>query len=306
MICAPANAETDAQRAMRRFEQGTTAYNLGHFREAIEHFEAAYEAHDAPAFIFNLAQAHRQLGQCERAGFFYRRFLEMQPEMTNREEVRGFIQDMDRCAAEARPPPVSIPAPPPLPPPEPPPPPTVEIVVDRDDPFFSATVETGLALVSFGSLPTAKNFRIRAAASIPIRSGNFWFEPGVSFALSPQRYRANDRNQTVILSDMLVNVALGFVIIDRFRLRLEIGGGALLLSGLAQGNPFTENQAPTSGPISMFSFRVGLGADIALSEHFFVSISPLSFAISPPKDGLIADIGSIRTVAFLAGMTLRL
>src|SRR5262252_5295625 len=61
------------------YDRGTTEYNLGHFDEAIKSFESAYELEHQPILLFNIAQAHRQMGNNERAIFFYRRYLENAP-----------------------------------------------------------------------------------------------------------------------------------------------------------------------------------------------------------------------------------
>jgi tetratricopeptide (TPR) repeat protein len=99
-----------------------TAYNLGHFQEAIEEFEKAYEIRSEPIFLYNIAQSHRQNGNPQRAIFFYRRYVEADPSSKKRAEVEKRIADMqseldaqrEREAAAAAPPPVV--APQPLPP----------------------------------------------------------------------------------------------------------------------------------------------------------------------------------------------
>src|SRR4051794_36947968 len=56
------------------FDSGVRHYNLGHFQDAIVDFEKAYNIDPAPILLFNIAQSHRQLGDKERALFFYRRY----------------------------------------------------------------------------------------------------------------------------------------------------------------------------------------------------------------------------------------
>lgn len=68
----PGDAET---RARQYFAEGTVAYDLGEFQKALQAYGEAYRLAPKPALLFNVAQCHRQLGQHERAAFFYRRYL---------------------------------------------------------------------------------------------------------------------------------------------------------------------------------------------------------------------------------------
>lgn len=89
-------ADSSAKKAARpHYEKGASEYNLGHFVESIHEFEQAYELDRAPILLFNIAQAHRQNGNNERAAFFYRRYLEQAPTATNRAEVEKRIKDLD-------------------------------------------------------------------------------------------------------------------------------------------------------------------------------------------------------------------
>jgi tetratricopeptide (TPR) repeat protein len=70
----PGDAET---RARQYFAEGTVAYDLGEFQKALQAYSEAYRLAPRPALLFNVAQCHRQLGQYERAAFFYRRYLHL-------------------------------------------------------------------------------------------------------------------------------------------------------------------------------------------------------------------------------------
>ena len=56
------------------FERGEANFNRGKFDEARADYQAAYEAEPLPAFLFNIAQCYRNLGDFERAQFFYQRY----------------------------------------------------------------------------------------------------------------------------------------------------------------------------------------------------------------------------------------
>ena len=75
---AIAAAATDNARPGRvRFEMAETKFNLGRFEEAAADYQAAYEAEPLPAFLFNLGQCYRNLGNYERAQFYFRRYVQL-------------------------------------------------------------------------------------------------------------------------------------------------------------------------------------------------------------------------------------
>jgi len=88
-------SEAGKKAAKPHYEKGASEYNLGHFAEAISEFEKAYEQDPAPILLFNIAQAHRQSGNNERAAFFYRRYLEQDPNADNRVDVEKRIKDLE-------------------------------------------------------------------------------------------------------------------------------------------------------------------------------------------------------------------
>jgi tetratricopeptide (TPR) repeat protein len=99
------------QSAEKHYNKGMTAYSLGHFRAAIEEFEKAYEIKPEPIFLYNIAQSHRQNGNPQQAVFFYRRYLDADPNAKNRPAVEKRISEMeaqlnarkDKDAAKASP-----------------------------------------------------------------------------------------------------------------------------------------------------------------------------------------------------------
>jgi tetratricopeptide (TPR) repeat protein len=92
---AAPSTEAGKKAARPHYEKGASEYNLGHFAESISEFEKAYEQDPAPILLFNIAQAHRQSGNNERAAFFYRRYLEQEPNAANRAEVEKRIKDLE-------------------------------------------------------------------------------------------------------------------------------------------------------------------------------------------------------------------
>ena len=102
LASAPALAQPtgDKKKALELYEKGNTQYNLGRWKEAITFFTQAYEVYNAPEFLFNIAQAHRQDDNCSEALFFYRRYLANKPNATNKAEVDTFIKDLETKCTE--------------------------------------------------------------------------------------------------------------------------------------------------------------------------------------------------------------
>jgi tetratricopeptide (TPR) repeat protein len=67
-------------------------YTLGRFQEALDGYSHAYELFEAPALLFNIGQCHRNLGNHERAIFFFEGYLRAETK-PNREK-RGLAADL--------------------------------------------------------------------------------------------------------------------------------------------------------------------------------------------------------------------
>jgi tetratricopeptide (TPR) repeat protein len=105
---ATAGQKEDPETAARLFfEQAQREYDLGNFDKALVGYSEAYRLVSAPALLFNIGQCHRQLGQYERAAFFYRRYLALEPDSPDAPVVQGLIQQMEAKQAELTRPPAS-------------------------------------------------------------------------------------------------------------------------------------------------------------------------------------------------------
>ena len=91
----------DKKKARQLFEKGKVQYDLGRWKPAIDLWMEAYETFDAPEFLFNIGQAYRHEGDCQRSLFFYRRYLATRPNATNRGEVEGWIKQLEGTCNEA-------------------------------------------------------------------------------------------------------------------------------------------------------------------------------------------------------------
>jgi hypothetical protein len=108
ITCSVAFAQPAEKVAEEHFTRGNTAYNLGRFDEAVEHFTKAYETWPQPEFLYNIAQSYRLARNCKQALHFYKRFRSLKDADTKsplsakkREEVERFISQLTECAAKA-------------------------------------------------------------------------------------------------------------------------------------------------------------------------------------------------------------
>lgn len=113
-VAGAASAEQldDVNAARTHYKKGTRAFELGHYSEAIKEYEAAYEAKDDPALLYNIGQAYRLSGNNAEALRAYKMYLHRLPEAGNADEVRGRILELQKTIDEQHAKP-SIPAAPP-------------------------------------------------------------------------------------------------------------------------------------------------------------------------------------------------
>jgi hypothetical protein len=189
-------SEAGKKAARPHYEKGASEYNLGHFAEAISEFEKAYEQDQAPILLFNIAQAHRQSGNNERAAFFYRRYLEQEPDAANRAEVEKRIKDLEGVIQQQndvkRRPPTEVtdqdhavapaPAPAAPPPASAPPPPAVVPAVTPPSPITPASPSPEGSVTASGGAPESEaahpiHLWVSAGPAFPAFSGRDLQEP---------------------------------------------------------------------------------------------------------------------------------
>jgi len=105
--------EAATRKARKHYEKADLEYRLGHFDDALVEYGRAYGEKRLPAFLFNIAQCHKMLGNREKAIFFYESFLRDAPDTPKRAlvesllaESRGVLEErardeLKRAAAEA-------------------------------------------------------------------------------------------------------------------------------------------------------------------------------------------------------------
>src|SRR5205814_6984591 len=111
---ALAQPDPAVELARSLYEKGQRQYDLGHFADARQLFESAYQAKAAPALLFNIAQCHRKLGDLRDAAALYSSFLRADPENRSAPLARDLLHQVEEAfqrEAEARPaPPDALPS----------------------------------------------------------------------------------------------------------------------------------------------------------------------------------------------------
>jgi tetratricopeptide (TPR) repeat protein len=116
-LAAQPRTRSPQDQAKEQYERGVVAYNLERFDDAIAAFTRAYELDPAAILLYNIAQARWKKGENDRALFYYRRYLEADPNAENRAAVEARIKELERPRPS---PPVAAPSPAPLVSPTPP------------------------------------------------------------------------------------------------------------------------------------------------------------------------------------------
>src|SRR5690349_17724289 len=89
-------ADDPATRAARRhFERGEKLFALGKFDEALEEYQTAFDAKPLPAFLYNIGQCYRNLGDLDQAIFSFKKYLKLEPEAENKDAVNRLVEDLE-------------------------------------------------------------------------------------------------------------------------------------------------------------------------------------------------------------------
>jgi hypothetical protein len=87
------NPETVA-RAQQLYERGVSAYDEGEYDRAIRAFEESYRLIQEPLLLFNIGQAYRLMGNCEKALDYYQRY---RSRVGEKEPVPGYARAVSKC-----------------------------------------------------------------------------------------------------------------------------------------------------------------------------------------------------------------
>ena len=307
---AHADPESDAQE---HFKRGVKLYNLGHFQEAIPEFEKAYDFDPQPILLFNIAQSHRQNGNKERALFFYRRYLEQEPNTAKRADVeqrmKELAQSLQQENEQKQKPPTEVTPPPPTATPQTAPQPmttaATPVVVAGPTPATGVTpwriaVALGPAFVGFSgnqnvSAPVLFGFQL--GGSYEFLHGPSELRAGVSGLYASLPYTLVDTTPAQTSSSSfwgaLLTLDYAYRVIEPLSLGAGIGLGVVWWAGLSEGNPFTVGQVGTSGAIPMPTLALALHAEYLITPHLFVNLAPELLLSKTTSDGLTRSVSSI-------------
>ncbi|HEX6838978.1 MAG TPA: tetratricopeptide repeat protein, partial [Polyangia bacterium] len=84
----------DRDVAREAFREGTRQFDLGDFKSALAAFKKAYLAHEDSAYLYNIAQCQRQLGDKADALRSYRVFLLKEPNSPERPQIERIIAEL--------------------------------------------------------------------------------------------------------------------------------------------------------------------------------------------------------------------
>lgn len=326
ILCAAALLATSGARAQNgnadsaqvHFDRGAKLYNLGHFQDAIPEFEKAYDLDPSPIFLFNIAQSHRQLGNKERALFFYRRYLEQAPNAANRDDVERRMKDLQASLQQEaelkQKPPTEVsphvetrdqPAPGEEASPGQPPPPAEgapAAAPDEERRPWQVAVGLGPAFASASgsrvSVPTMFEARLEGGYGIALPAGELAVGVDLGWARLPYQRVATPAHAALAGTSgdsafwgLLAYARYLYGITPSFKLGAGVEGGYVFWSGLDEGNPFTVQGVAPSGAIGMPSIGGQLRAELLLPGGLFVALTPefLWSKITASSGNAIAD-----------------
>jgi tetratricopeptide (TPR) repeat protein len=99
LLYAVTSIAPDEQAARKHFAHAERLYALGRFQDALQEYQAAYEAKALPGFLFNIGQCYRNLGNYKQAAFSFRKYLDEKPDAKNRSAVESLIADLEKKGA---------------------------------------------------------------------------------------------------------------------------------------------------------------------------------------------------------------
>ncbi len=98
----PAPSKSDTEAAKQNYQRGQKLVAAAAYRRALAEFSAGYELSGLPAFLFNMAECARLLGETERARDLYREYLSKDPNGSLAEKSKVRLTELGPEAAPAQ------------------------------------------------------------------------------------------------------------------------------------------------------------------------------------------------------------
>src|SRR6478672_10773921 len=95
LFASVAHAEDLSMKAAKRhFDRGEKLFALGKFDAALDEYQKAFDAKPMPDFLFNIGQCYRNLGDYQQAIFSFKKYLKLEPDAPDKDEVEKLIDDL--------------------------------------------------------------------------------------------------------------------------------------------------------------------------------------------------------------------
>jgi hypothetical protein len=94
-------AKAEKYKAREHYKHAMAEYVLDHYDAAIKEFEAGFREEPDPAFLYNIAQAHRLANRPAEAITYYGKYLDLRPDAADRAEVEKQIAELSAKLAAA-------------------------------------------------------------------------------------------------------------------------------------------------------------------------------------------------------------
>jgi len=120
LVAAPRAVRADdaaTKLAKKHYDKGEKLFALGRFDTALDEYQKAFDSKPVPAFLFNIGQCYRNLGDFESAVFSFKKYLKLEPDAPNRDKVEKLIEDLEAKQAKGESSRLRVDKPPPPPPP---------------------------------------------------------------------------------------------------------------------------------------------------------------------------------------------
>jgi hypothetical protein len=337
LASASSVAHADRAKAKAYYDDAEKQYNLGKFDTAVDLYTKAYEEWPEPSFLFNLAQAYRQAGNCKQALFFYRRFLSLKsadqvkpiaPGLKT--EVEARIKELEECVTReiaSKPPETNMN------------PDSGQNGSTGTSPGNTQVASTGgdddgedaeivapvpayiqpttviVRAIAGGSqlflpglddttvVPLQFGFALTAGYPVPVAEKvTLDFGATINFMPIPIADAAGDKHLATLFG-VLANAGATVALSPKLGLHFDLGLGLVHIGGLKDNTSLTDGMTDST---NMFGLRLGLSGEYALTPNVFGVLTVPAVTFSPAGSGLNDDASAVLRFDFLVGAGYRI
>jgi hypothetical protein len=174
--------------------------------------------------------------------------------------------------------------------------------------LVSVRLGVGAGKLSAGDLDVPVQFAGSFIAAYPLAlADKLTLDVGAALSFTPVPYTtATNTSGTAALIGILANAGPTYTVMPKLAVRADVGVGVQVFSGLGMdGNPFTVDGNPATGPLSSLLVRVALSGEYEVMPNLLVTLTPVAFSYSPAPDGFDPSISALTTFSALAGVAYR-